>query len=43
MLAVGDSMPRISVPDDTGATIDTASLIGRTVVFWFYPKDDTPG
>jgi len=26
-----------------GTTVDLSSLAGRTVVLYFYPKDDTPG
>lgn len=43
MLQSGDAMPRLSVADDSGATIDTASFMGKPLVLWFYPKDDTPG
>ena len=32
-----------SVDSDTGETISLASLRGKPVVLYFYPKDDTPG
>jgi thioredoxin-dependent peroxiredoxin len=43
VLETGDTIPRMRVPDDTGGTIDTGDLLGKTLVLWFYPKDDTPG
>jgi peroxiredoxin Q/BCP len=36
-------MPRITVLDDAGKTLNTSDLMGKTLVLWFYPKDDTPG
>ena len=43
MLQPGDSMPQMSVTDDSGASVDTAGFLGKPLVLWFYPKDDTPG
>lgn len=43
MLAEGATMPAIAVSDDTGKTVNTRDLTGKTLVLWFYPKDDTPG
>ena len=43
MLAEGDKLPDVSAADDSGAMIATADLIGKTLVLYFYPKDDTPG
>lgn len=43
MLDVGATMPQLAVQDDTGATVNTADLLGKTLVLWFYPKDATPG
>lgn len=43
MLSAGDRAPSFSLPDDAGRTVTLASLKGRTVVLYFYPKDDTPG
>ena len=42
-LAVGAPAPAFSLPDQTGKTIALADLAGRTVIIYFYPKDDTPG
>lgn len=41
--AVGQKAPDFSLPADNGSTIGLASLAGKTVVLYFYPKDDTPG
>lgn len=43
MLAAGSIMPRMAVLDDSGSAVDTGALLGKTLVLWFYPKDDTPG
>ena len=43
MLAKGDKMPDVDVLDDSGQHVGTHDLLGRTLVLWFYPKDDTPG
>lgn len=43
MLEAGDSMPRMTVNDDAGRAVDTAEFLGKPLILWFYPKDDTPG
>jgi peroxiredoxin Q/BCP len=43
MLTVGDKIPSFSLTNDSGDVITDQSLAGRTVVLYFYPKDDTPG
>jgi thioredoxin-dependent peroxiredoxin len=43
MLNVGDRAPNFDLPDQTGKTLSLASLKGKQVVVYFYPKDDTPG
>jgi peroxiredoxin Q/BCP len=40
---VGDLAPEIELPDETGAPVRLKDLRGRTVVLYFYPKDDTEG
>ena len=40
---VGTSLPDFSIPTDDGGTLTPASLLGRTTVLYFYPKDDTSG
>jgi peroxiredoxin Q/BCP len=39
----GSAAPPIHVPTDTGEAFDLASLRGKNVVLFFYPKADTPG
>ena len=41
-LKAGDKAPDFDLPTDTGR-VRLADLKGRTVVLYFYPKDDTPG
>lgn len=43
ILAVGQQAPAFCLLTDTGADLSLASLRGKTVVLYFYPKDDTPG
>lgn len=42
-LASGDTAPDFSVPDDKGNNVALSDYRGKTVVLYFYPKDDTPG
>jgi thioredoxin-dependent peroxiredoxin len=42
-LDVGDKAPAFSMPRDGGGRVSLADLKGKTVVLYFYPKDDTPG
>ncbi|MCC6645227.1 MAG: peroxiredoxin [Polyangiaceae bacterium] len=42
-LTIGAPAPAFSLPADDGTTVSLASLRGRRVVLYFYPKDDTPG
>ena len=39
----GDDAPPLSATASNGTKIDLAALKGKTVVVYFYPKDDTPG
>ena len=43
MLDVGDKAPDFTLPTDGGGSVSLKKLKGRTVVLYFYPKDDTPG
>ncbi len=43
MLVAGDAMPSITLADDSGTMVSTSALLGKPLVLWFYPKDDTPG
>ena len=40
---VGDNLPDFSLSTDGGGTLTSASLRGKKVVLYFYPKDDTSG
>ena len=42
-LSVGTTAPDFTAKDDTGKTVALSSFKGKTVVLYFYPKDDTPG
>ena len=39
----GDKAPDFRLPSDEGGDIRLSDLAGRTVVLYFYPKDDTTG
>lgn len=39
----GDQAPTFELPRDGGGTLSLADLAGKTVVLYFYPRDDTPG
>ncbi len=41
--AVGDKAPDFSAADETGRTWSLKALKGKTVVLYFYPRDNTPG
>jgi peroxiredoxin Q/BCP len=43
MPAVGDLAPDFTLRDDQGREVTLSALRGKTVILWFYPKDDTPG
>ncbi|MBF2051188.1 MAG: peroxiredoxin [Leptolyngbya sp. IPPAS B-1204] len=42
-LSVGDTAPSFTVKDTNGNTVSLSDFAGKTVVLYFYPKDDTPG
>jgi peroxiredoxin Q/BCP len=43
MLSVGDTAPAFQLPDADMELVKLSGYKGRTVVLYFYPKDDTPG
>jgi thioredoxin-dependent peroxiredoxin len=43
MLESGAKLPVVRLADDSGTTISTKDLLGKPLVLYFYPKDDTPG
>ncbi len=42
-LEIGSAAPDFSLPDETGNLVSLASLEGKKIVLYFYPKDDTSG
>jgi peroxiredoxin Q/BCP len=43
MVEEGKPAPEFELRNDEGEPVSLASLRGRPVVLYFYPKDDTPG
>ncbi len=42
-LKVGDKIPEFSLLDQTGKARTNKEFLGKPLVIFFYPKDDTPG
>ena len=43
-LQLGDKIPNFSAKDSNGNIFESSSVVGiKPVVFYFYPKDNTPG
>lgn len=42
-LTAGTPAPAFTTKDTNGNTVSLADHAGKTVVLYFYPKDDTPG
>ena len=42
-LSEGTQAPNFTATDDSGNTVSLSDYSGKTVVIYFYPKDDTPG
>jgi peroxiredoxin Q/BCP len=43
MLETGAKLPALKLADDSGKQVSTKDLLGKPLVVYFYPKDDTPG
>ena len=43
MLDIGMKAPAFTLSDGEGNSVSLESFIGRKVVLYFYPKDNTPG
>ena len=43
MLTVGTKAPDFTLPDKDGTPVSLADFIGKRVVLYFYPRDNTPG
>ena len=42
-LKVGDVAPKFTVATSDGGKISLADYLGKNVILYFYPRDDTPG
>lgn len=40
---VGDQAPDFTLPSQAGTSVSLQDFLGKSVVLYFYPKDDTPG
>ena len=43
MVKEGKAAPKFTLPSSEGGEVSLEDLKGKTVVLYFYPKDDTPG
>ena len=43
MLEIGTKAPAFSLPDQNGKEHSLSDYIGKKVILYFYPKDNTPG
>ena len=43
MLQIGQKAPNFTLPDKDGSMVSLADFLGKKVVLYFYPKDNTPG
>mgnify|MGYP003332072056 CR=1 FL=1 len=42
-IAVGQKAPIFNLPTDGNGMVNLSDLLGKNVVLYFYPKDNTPG
>ena len=42
-LSIGTTAPAFTAKDTNGNTVNLSDFAGKTLVLYFYPKDDTPG
>lgn len=42
-LKVGDKAPEFALTDRNGKTVALSDFLGKRVIVYFYPKDNTPG
>lgn len=43
MPEIGELLPKFNLPRDGGAEMSNADFAGKTLVLFFYPRDDTSG
>ena len=42
-LAIGDKAPNFKINDQDGNEVQLSDYFGKKIIFYFYPKDQTPG
>ena len=42
-LEVGAKAPEFTLPDKDGNQVSLSDFLGKKVVLYFYPRDNTPG
>lgn len=43
MLEIGTKAPEFTLPDQNGNSVSLSDFMGKKVILYFYPKDNTPG
>lgn len=43
MIEIGMKAPNFTLSDQTGNSVSLSDYLGRKVILYFYPKDNTPG
>ena len=43
MLEIGTKAPDFTLPDQDGREVSLSDFLGKKVILYFYPKDNTPG
>lgn len=43
MIAIGEKAPNFTLQDQNGQVVSLSDFLGKRVVVYFYPKDNTPG
>ena len=43
MLEINQKAPNFTLPNENNEMISLSDFIGKKVVLYFYPKDNTPG
>ena len=43
MLEIGTKAPDFTLPDKDGNLVSLSDFVGKKIVLYFYPKDNTPG
>lgn len=43
MLETGMKAPDFILPDKNGNSVSLSDFLGKKIVLYFYPKDNTPG